>query len=257
VNEVAIQAHVRAIDDCNQRGRRMLSLVDLLDRGTVDLSLAAYLAAAMRSGASLLVGARPGGAGKTAVMCTLINFLPDHTVIRPVDSSTVLFEAAWQRHARPGHVCYLAHEIGPGYYHAYVWGSEARGFFRLAAQGHIIASNLHADTLEDTRDQLCRENGVARAHLDAVTLKVYLRVERTTGWTMRRWVSRVYESDGAQDRLLWTGEGDGTFTRLANSAIVSPEQEKGYAEFLATLLRQDIRPIGDVRRALLQHTWES
>jgi len=36
----------------------MLSLVDLIDAGTVDLSLAAYLAAAMCAGASLLVGAR-------------------------------------------------------------------------------------------------------------------------------------------------------------------------------------------------------
>ena len=65
LKEASIQAHVRAIDDCNQRGGRMLSLVDLIDAGTVDLPLAAYLAATMRSGASLLVGARPGGAGKT------------------------------------------------------------------------------------------------------------------------------------------------------------------------------------------------
>jgi hypothetical protein len=48
----------------------MLSLVDLIEAGTVDLPLAAYPAAAMRS-ASLLVGARPGDAGKTAVMCAL------------------------------------------------------------------------------------------------------------------------------------------------------------------------------------------
>ena len=57
----------------------MLSLVDLIKAGTVDLRLAAYLAAAMHSGASLLVGARPGAAGKTTVMCALLNFLPDRT----------------------------------------------------------------------------------------------------------------------------------------------------------------------------------
>jgi type IV secretory pathway ATPase VirB11/archaellum biosynthesis ATPase len=60
----------------------MLSLVDLIEAGTLDLPLAAYLAAAMRAGASLMVGARPGGAGKTVVMCALLNFLPDDTVIR-------------------------------------------------------------------------------------------------------------------------------------------------------------------------------
>ena len=71
----------------------MLSLVDLIEAGTLDLALAAYLAAAMRSGASLLVGARPGGAGKTAVMCALLNFLPNQTSIRAVDSWSALDDA--------------------------------------------------------------------------------------------------------------------------------------------------------------------
>lgn len=230
----------------------MLSLVDLIEEGTVDLPLAAYLAAAMRSGASLLVGARPGAAGKTAVMCALLNFLPDHTAIRPVDSRAVLAEG--QRDTRPGHTCYLAHEISNAAYYAYLWGIQARAFFGLSEPGHIIASNLHADTLQETQEQLCRENRVARAHLDAVTLKVYLQVERTGGWAMRRWVGRVYESDGSGDRLLWARDERGMFTRQEppGSAIASLEQEKKYAEFLAALLRHEVRHIGDVRRRLAQ-----
>ena len=251
VVEAQVRAHARAIEACNQRGGRMLSLVDLIDAGTVDLPVAAYLAAAMRSGASLLVGAVPGGAGKTAVMCALLNFLPDHTAIRAVDSPAVL--AAAQHDAHPGQTCYLAHEIGAGHWYAYVWGRDARAFFGLAAQGHIVASNLHADTLEETWDQLCRENGVAEAHLDAVTLKVYLRIARGRGWAVQRWVSHVYESDGKQDRLLWTGERDGVFSRLADSAVVSPGREAEVADMLSELRRQEVRHIGDVRRALLNH----
>ena len=244
-----LQAHVYAIDQCNQRGGRMLSLVDLLDAGTVDLPLAAYLAATMRSGASLLVGAVPGGAGKTAVMCALLNFLPDHTYIRPVDRPDVL--DAGQADARIGDTCYLAHEIGAGAYYAYIWGAQARAFFRLAGQGHILASNLHADTLEETRDQLCRQNGVDPEHLDAVTLKVYLRIARKKGWSLRRWIGQVYESDGLEDCLLWTGERNGAFVRHAASAIVSPEQESAYAASLAALLHRGIRRIEDVRRWLV------
>jgi hypothetical protein len=231
----------------------MLSLVDLIEAGTVDLPLAAYLAAAMRAGASLLVGARPGGAGKTAVMCALLNFLPDDTLIRAVDSRAVL--AVGQRDDEPGRTCYLAHEISSAsYYYAYVWGNEARSFFSLVADGHVIASNLHADTLEETRDQLCRENGVAPAHLDAVTLKVYLQVKRGVGWSMRRWVGTVYESAGGGDRLLWSGETGGTFVRHhpVESAVVSEEQETECAEFLAGLQRQGLRHIEDVRQALLK-----
>ena len=252
MDEAAIQAHVRAINRCNQRGGRMLSLVDLIEAGTLDLPLAAYLAAAMRAGASLLVGARPGGAGKTAVMCALLNFLPDDTVIRAVDSRAVLAEG--QRDDEPGRTCYLAHEISSASYYAYVWGHEARTLFGLVADGHVIASNLHADTLEETRDQLCRENGVAPAHLDAVTLKVYLQVKRSVGWSAQRWVGSVYESAGGGDRLLWSRETGGTFVRHQpfESAVVSQEQEKECAEFLAGLQRQSLRHIEDVRRALVK-----
>jgi len=67
----SIEAHVDALNACNQRGGRMLSLIDLLKDESVSLPMAGYLAAAMRGGASLLVGANPGGAGKTTVMCAL------------------------------------------------------------------------------------------------------------------------------------------------------------------------------------------
>jgi GNAT superfamily N-acetyltransferase len=245
------RAHVNAIDACNQRGGRMLSLVDLLDAGTVDLPVAAYLGAAMRGGASLLVGARPGGAGKTAVMCALLNFLPDRTTIRAAESQAVLREGLRDTHF--GDVCYLAHEISPARYYAYIWDGEVRIFFRLGAQGHVIASNLHADTLEEARDQICGENGVDPAHLAAVTLKVFLRVGRAGLSTLRR-VSHVYESDGVQDRLLWTSDGRGALARCeSDSAIVSPEQERRCAGFLRDLQSRDVRRIGDVRRALAQH----
>jgi hypothetical protein len=244
-----LATHVREIERCNQRGGRMLSLIDLLDAGSVDLPLAAYLAAAMRGGASLLVGARPGGAGKTAVMCCLLNFLPDRTAIRPIAHPRVLAQGL--NDAQPGRACYLAHEIGAGSWFAYVWGEQARAFFQLAAEGQIVASNLHADTLEQTRAQLCDENGVPRSHLDAITLKVYLGVERRPDGSVRRWVKRVYESDGARDCLLAEGLPDGTWQRVAESRVVSPSQQARYASFLAALRQQGWRTIKKVRLALL------
>jgi hypothetical protein len=251
MKSTSIHDHVRAINACNQRGGRMLSLVDLIDAGSIDLPLAAYLAAAMRAGASLLVGANPGGAGKTAVMCALLNFLPDKTSIRPVTNRAVL--PGMRSPEQPGDVCYLAHEIGQGSYYAYIWGSEARAFFAAAAQGHIVASNLHADTLAETQDQLCEENGVPPAHLDAVDLKLYLGVERTQGWQMQRWVRHVYENDGTGDRLRWTQDAQGTSAQLVaeESTLISVEQVHTYAKFLTDLWHQGVRRIEDVRRALV------
>jgi len=226
----------------------MLSLVDLIDARTVDLDLAAYLAAAMRSGASLLVGARPGGAGKTTVMCALLNFLPDRAVLCPVDGLAIPESA--QRDARPGDTCYLAHEVGSGHYYAYIWGERARAFFVLAAQGHLIATNMHADTLLEAREQLCHQNGVAESHLHAVTLKVFLGFDRRSDRAAARWVSQVYESNGRGDSLIWRGESASSFARTAPSVITTPAQERKYGQLLAGLLRRGIRRIDQVRLTL-------
>lgn len=251
MKDTAVQAHVEALNRCNQRGGRMLSLVDLIGAETVDRPLAAYLAAAMRSGASLLVGARPGGAGKTTVMAALLNFLPNQTRIQAVDDRAVL-ESAEQDEAH-GRTCYLAHEISPAtYYYAYLWGKEARRFFSLAPQGHTIASNLHADIRQETQDQLCRENGVAEPHLQAVTLKLYLGIARSGSRGLRRWLNRVYESDGSQDRLLWQNEDGSSFVRRQESRLVSADQQEKYADFLEGLISREIRHIEDVRQALVE-----
>lgn len=227
----------------------MLSIVDLLRAGTVDLAMASYLAAMMRKGASLLVGANPGGAGKTTVMGALLNFLPDDTAIRPVEGRVVLEQG--RKDTDFGKTCYLAHEIGDDFYYAYVWGEEARAFFLLAAAGHIIASNLHADTLAETRQQLSGENGVDPSHLDAVELKLYLRLGGR-GWQRQRWLSHVYECDSEDDRLIWQGDGVDSFSRQAASAIVSEDEMRFWRELLTQLDAEDTITIGDVRRAVVK-----
>jgi len=68
----------------------MLSIVDLIDAGTMTRDVAAYSLAAIGNGASFMVGALPGGAGKTTVMGALLNFVPREVRLVPADSiSTV------------------------------------------------------------------------------------------------------------------------------------------------------------------------
>lgn len=250
MNRAHVDVHVAEINRCNQRGGRMLSLVDLIDAGSVSLPLAAYLAASMRAGASLLVGANPGGAGKTAVMCALLNFVPDETALVPVAGQGVLAQA--MRDPTPGRTCYIAHEIGAGHYFAYLWGGQARAFFGLVANGHSIAGNLHADTLDETYDQLVGRNGVERAHMQAVTLKVYLRMGRDRGGSTCRWVHRVYESVEGEDRLIWEGSIGGQFVQIAPGAFVPESAQSRYAAFLGDLVERKVRHIKDVRLALIE-----
>ena len=246
----AIESHVSILEECNQRGGRMLTLVDLIEAGTVDLPLAAYLAAVMRSRGSLLVGARPGGAGKTTVMVALLNFLPDDMVIRPIDGRISLLRALHD--AEFGKTCYLAHEIGRGAYYAYVWGEQARQFVSLAGRGHTIASNLHADTLSELRAQLCEQNRVDPQDLSAVTLKVFLRVARGHDFRPQRWVSHVFEAVEGEDRLIWTGHAPGKFRRGAESALISRDAQRICRELLEMLQAKGLRTMTQVRRAVVE-----
>ncbi|NLF39110.1 hypothetical protein GX586_06680 [bacterium] len=248
MNDELLSQHCAAIEQCNQRGERMLSLVDLIDAGTVDTPLAGYLAAMMRRGASLLVGARPGGAGKTTVMCALLNFLPDDAVIRAVDSPRVLREAECA--VAHDMTCFIAHEIGSGPYFAYLWGRDARDFLALRAAGRCIASNLHCDTIDETYAQLCAQNPCARDHVASVDLKVFLRVDRTGGHGARRVVHRVYESDGTADRLVWQADGRSGFVRVAHSGRVRAEDETVHASLLENLRGNNVRTIDAVRRSI-------
>ena len=95
---------IEIVNRSNQRGGRMLSVIDLLEAGTLDRTKAAWLLARILSGASFLVGARPGGAGKTAVMGALLTMLPAGR------------RCAWRRStgwesSKPGD-CIVAYEIG-------------------------------------------------------------------------------------------------------------------------------------------------
>jgi len=117
----------------------MLSLVDLIQAGTVDLALAAHLATAVSRAASFLVGALPGGAGKTTVMCALLNFVPPDVQLAAADSGATVRQALASR--VPTRTCYMCHEIGAGPYSAYLWGRDARDFFALPGAGYMIATN--------------------------------------------------------------------------------------------------------------------
>jgi len=134
--------------------------VDLIEAGTMTRDMAAYSLAAIGNGASFMVGALPGGAGKTTVMGTLLSFVPADVRLLPADG----VEAIDRGLGKPApKTCYICHEIGNGAYYAYLWGQPLRRYFKLPAAGHMIATNLHADTYDQAHTQVCGENQVPSA----------------------------------------------------------------------------------------------
>ncbi|MHC4593305.1 MAG: hypothetical protein ACYS8L_11540 [Planctomycetota bacterium] len=100
------------IELLNQRGGRTLSIVDLIEDGTITPAMAALCWTIIGQGASFITGAVPGGAGKTTLMGALLSFLPVGERIITVGSRSIIDTAAGAAEPRP--VTLLAHEIGSG-----------------------------------------------------------------------------------------------------------------------------------------------
>jgi hypothetical protein len=219
------------IERSNQRGGRMLSMVDLVRAETFSLGQAAWLAERIAGGSSWLVGAKPGGAGKTAVVGALLGFLPADTKICLANPDT-----GWQS-CRHGD-CVVAYEISPGQYDAYIWGDDVRTLTDLGMRGVRIVTNLHADTLEEARAQVVVENGAAEEAFAAFGLFIPLHVSGL-GWPRRREVHVIHSAAGRD----WL-----PVTRAEAEAAA----DEGLCEFLEQCMHGGIHRVEDVRRKWLR-----
>ncbi|MHC5034012.1 MAG: hypothetical protein ACYTFZ_03145 [Planctomycetota bacterium] len=259
-----IEEHNRAqIELLNQRGGRTLSIVDLIDDGTITLAMAALCWMVIEQGASFITGAVPGGAGKTTLMGALLSFLPVGERIITVGSRNVLDAAAGA--AAPEPVTLLAHEIGSGRWYGYVWGRDAADFFGLSGRGIRCVSCLHADTPEEAGGILC-SLGVAQPDLQRISLQLYMSVSGSWG-RIRRRVSglycaldgrlrRVFEWQPDADRFLpVVGQGEVAQSLAAEWGASPAEVERRFGdcqEALERLLEKGVRELAEVRHGVLQ-----
>ncbi|UCC99888.1 MAG: hypothetical protein JSW66_08395 [Phycisphaerales bacterium] len=224
----------------------MLSIVDLLAAKTLDLDLAAYLMARISTGASFMVGSVPGGAGKTTVMCALLNFVPID--VRLIAATP---QAVHNAAKAPPWVCYVCHEIGSGAYFAYLWAGALQRYCRLFECGHMLATNLHADDPEQAKDQICGVNDVPTDHFNRFELLVFLRIDGDYV-KMDRWIEEVYSGDGSSGQTLAfraseekrIGPGDRHY--LADSQYVA-----ACRDFLETM-PGNVRTIEQTRRNVVE-----
>jgi energy-coupling factor transporter ATP-binding protein EcfA2 len=251
--------NLRQIDALNQRGGRMLSLVDLIDAGTLPVRLAGELAACALLGGSFVTAAGPGGVGKTTLMGAMLGFVPPDCELVTISSPSVLDEIAARDPAHPE--CLVVHEIGAGSWFGYLWGEPVARFFRLGARSRrSLATNLHADTFDEAREQLTAAPlGVSDDALAAVDCFAFM-VARGG----RRRVSSVHYG-GADHAPAWRWDARGDAFRptgvdaaeaLARSRDLPPGEVRHTVDVLADALRRERetsrRRIGEVRAAAIQ-----
>jgi hypothetical protein len=245
-----VRRHCAEIDRCNQRGGRMLSVADLIDAGTLSRDLAAFSLAAIGGGASFLVGAVPGGAGKTTVMGALLNLVPAGVELAAADGLATIEQALG--HPAPRR-CFICHEIGQGPYYAYLWGKALKAYFRIAGAGHMLATNLHADTFGETREQICRDSGVPETDLQRMNLLFFLEAG-SDGFRVRRRIGEVWASEGRgpHRRIFPVPTSPGSIDPGEVVEFVPPEERRKARETIDRLMESPARTIEEVRTFLLR-----
>lgn len=222
------EKNLREIQGLNQRGGRTLSFVDLIAAGTMTAEMVAHCWVAVAHGASFLTAARPGGAGKSTVLANLLCLLPPGEEIVTVSDAQVVDKGA----AR----CSLAHEIGSGHWYGYIWGRDVAEFLGGMARGQRVASCLHADTLDETRDILTSPPlEVAEADFGMLGLMAFVHVRGSS-----RRVAALYERTGEGHRKAFAwDESTDSIERLGPSGMFGPigASEAEYEERLEAVKR--------------------
>jgi hypothetical protein len=127
------------------------SLLWLVERGALDVRLAAFLSLSMEARASIVVVAEPHEAGKTTLLTALLDFLPD-------DTQPVYLRGWYERFSfldtLPPDAAYLLCNEISSHLPTYLWGRGVRRVFEAAASGYPLATTMHATGAADAFDQL-------------------------------------------------------------------------------------------------------
>lgn len=127
------------------------SLLWLIERGALDLRLAAFLSLAIEARASMIVVAEPHEAGKTTLLTALLDFLPD--AMQPVYLRGWYERFSFLDTLPPEFAYVLCNEIS-AHLPTYLWGRGVRRVFEAAHAGYPLATTMHATGAEDAFNQL-------------------------------------------------------------------------------------------------------
>lgn len=225
-----------------------LSFLDLIERDTFDLDLAAWLVSQVAGGASWVTGSGPGGIGKTTIMRSLLSFVPEGLAFAEALPGQVAS-------IQPPSKVVVSHELSDHPPPTYLWDQDLRDYFALADADHTLVGNVHADDVAEIRKEIVGDCQVPEAQFRAVGLWIFVKMEgqdpearRIKDTTSRRFVNRIFWSDGAGDHtLVYTPESG-----LADGAHRDAADEARQRQRLDALLAGEARTVQAVRAAWLK-----
>ncbi|MHA1697914.1 MAG: hypothetical protein ACTSWN_03630 [Promethearchaeota archaeon] len=177
--------NIKEINGLNQRGGRMLSVIDLIIRGTLSIEMASYLFVAIHYNASFLCCALEGGVGKTALMGALLGCIPPSERIESCTSTDTIKRLS--NYDRQEKISLVVHEIGRGHWFGYLWGPPVLEFVKLNSNPMIrVVSNIHADTYSQVTDQFRLFGDPDGDYLKYFDLILFIKILDGMNWRQRR-----------------------------------------------------------------------
>ena len=229
------------------REERARSILDLVELGTFDLELAAWLASRASKGKSWITGSGPGGIGKTTTMRTLMSFVPG-------DRKFILALPDEVSNTPDDLHCVMSNELSDHRPPTYLWDQDLRDFCALKEKGHQLVGNVHADDLEEIHAQFVGECKVPESQFRALNLLIFICLEggnpegkRIKDDVTRRVVNKIYYSDGTADHVSVFDPELG----LQDNAPRDYDDEAECREFLVEMLGTSERTLEGVRRSFL------
>ncbi|MEE8414199.1 MAG: hypothetical protein V3R96_06570 [Dehalococcoidales bacterium] len=194
-----------------------LSMLELVNFGSLNLRLAGILWLIMEHRASALVAAGPSNAGKSTLLNALMDFLPPE--VKQIQLEGQAEDFKFTEHSVPAVTYMVAAELSN--FGFYLWGDEARMAFDLLSRGYGLGSTIHARTLKETIGILY--NGLELSLSLIANLDVIITISVTGDWRDATEPIRRVETAG----LLIGAEKDG----LSLAIIASRNQESGELVF--------------------------
>jgi hypothetical protein len=175
-------------------------------------------------------------------MCALLNFVPTDTDLKTADTAGTIADGI--AHPTP-RTCWICHEIRKADMFSYLWNDPLRAYFELGRAGHMLATNLHADTFTEARDQVCGgDNMVPESDFRLMNLAIFIE----TGGG-KHVIGKVWESDGktGHRQVYADGQLDRKAIRLATPTAVDSARKR-----IDVLVKSGARTIEEVRALVVQ-----
>lgn len=247
-----------------------LSIIEIIERGSMSPRLAALFSLGLERGASIMVAADPPTAGKTATLTALLAFAPRGSLAYFTRGLGETFDLPPLNGSTPTYI--LVNEM-TDHLAVYTWGQYARRTFELLAQGYSLATTTHADTVAGVLDILEKDLRIPRQHIAHLTFVATIYLGYGNGRVVRRMNEVAFlQPDGALGEDVhvstiasWDPQSD------SYRVLESPEQVAALAawagmpveaflaelaqreEFLRRLQRQGVRDLRGVQEAVFSY----